>query len=605
MFCSNCGNKLAEEDKFCMVCGTPRYIQDASEEVEDTPVQEMDFEDQSEAGIEEFETESEESESEIEDIHSEENQEVESFEADEVDLDESTDESEIVPPINSTPIEEQELQETFEEDTYEELKDAEEFEPEEIANEPDFEESVFEDDSEESEVTPFMEDSNFATPSYEDDYANLSEAEEFEPTPVDEPNAHRESEPFIAQAPEEPMRSQRTQQAPPVNPTTEEGLNRRGQPKKEGKKKEGKKKGKGLIIGLIALIVIVVAGFFGFQYITTERAYEKAMDDGISEMLVSNYEAAEGHFKSAMDLKPNEDEASNLYNQTLLYNEALALFEEADYEGALEKANEAVTFESSSNASKALLTKTNELIAEIEQIESDLAKVIEDQDAARALMEAGSLESALGIVNELRRNPLLDDPMYKEFKSSVKTLHEEITAKISEEAENERVRAEEERQRELAEALEAAAEAEAAEAEAAAGEIDISGKSLNDYKAIDIEYARIIEMIGYPGSGTVYATKEPAGTAIVSNIADSPVFPQAVTYLTGEYTADGMIVYSSHGNGYITLYPVPSHWHQDDQSEEGYRKYAQEILDSAIDVYVEVGDEAKIISRLERTTFVK
>ena len=76
MFCSNCGNKLAEEDKFCMVCGTPRYIQDASEEVEDTPVQEIDFEDQSEAGIEEFEPESEESESEIEDIHSEENQEV-------------------------------------------------------------------------------------------------------------------------------------------------------------------------------------------------------------------------------------------------------------------------------------------------------------------------------------------------------------------------------------------------------------------------------------------------------------------------------------------------------------------------------------------------
>lgn len=543
MFCSNCGNKLAEEDKFCMVCGTPRYTEDTSEEVEETAAAEMDFEDQSEAGIEESETEIEESESEIEDIHSEENEEVESFEADEMVLDESTDESEIVPPI-----EEQELQETFEEDTYEELKDAEEFEP-----------------------------------------------EEFEPTPVDEPNAHRESEPFIAQAPEEPMRSQRTQQAPPVNPTTEEGLNRRGQPKKEGKKK-----GKGLIIGLIALIVIVVAGFFGFQYITTERAYEKAMDDGISEMLVSNYEAAEGHFKSAMDLKPNEDEASNLYNQTLLYNEALALFEEADYEGALEKANEAVTFESSSNASKALLTKTNELIAEIVQIESDLAKVIEDQDAARALMEAGSLESALGIVNELRRNPLLDDPMYKEFKSSVKTLHEEITAKISEEAENERVRAEEERQRELAEALEAAAEAEAA-----AGEIDIIGKSLNDYKAIDIEYARIIEMIGYPGSGTVYATKEPAGTAIVSNIADSPVFPQAVTYLTGEYTADGMIVYSSHGNGYITLYPVPSHWHQDDQSEEGYRKYAQEILDSAIDVYVEVGEEARIISRLERTTFVK
>lgn len=494
MFCSNCGNKLAEEDKFCMVCGTPRYTEDTSEEVEETAAEEMDFEDQSEAEI-------------------------------------------------VTPIEEQELGEVVEEKTYEKLQ----------------------------------------------------EAEEFEPTPVDEPNAQRESEPFIAPTPEEPMRSKQIQQTSPAPQTTEEKLNKRGKPKKEGKKKS-----KGVIIGLIALIVIAVVGFFGFQYITTERAYDKAMDDGISEMLVSNYKAAEGHFKSAMDLKPNEDEASNLYNQTLLYNEAMELFEEADYEGALEKANEAVTFESNSNASKALLTKTNELIAEIEQIESDLAKVIEDQDAARALMEAGSLESALGIVNELRRNLLLDDPMYKEFKSSVKTLHEEITAKISEEAENERVRAEEERQRELAEALEAAAEAEAA-----AGKIDISGKSLSDYKAIDIEYARIIEMIGYPGSGTVYATKEPAGTAIVSNIADSPVFPQAVTYLTGEYTADGMIVYSSHGNGYITIYPVPSHWHQDDQSEEGYRKYAQEILDSAIDVYVEVGDEAKIISRLERTTFVK
>ena len=58
MFCSNCGNKLAEEDKFCMVCWTQRYTEDTSEEVEETAAEEMDFEDQSEAGIEEFETES-------------------------------------------------------------------------------------------------------------------------------------------------------------------------------------------------------------------------------------------------------------------------------------------------------------------------------------------------------------------------------------------------------------------------------------------------------------------------------------------------------------------------------------------------------------------
>jgi len=66
--------------------------------------------------------------------------------------------------------------------------------------------------------------------------------------------------------------------------------------------------------------------------------------------------------------------------------------------------------------------------------------------------------------------------------------------------------------------------------------------------------------------------------------------------------AAGIITYHSHGDGYITRYPMPLHYHQEDQSEEGYEALAQEAIDDAEKILVEPFNPyevADIIGRVE------
>src|SRR5699024_10464068 len=60
-------------------------------------------------------------------------------------------------------------------------------------------------------------------------------------------------------------------------------------------------------------------------------------------------------------------------------------------------------------------------------------------------------------------------------------------------------------------------------------------------------------------------------------------YPEDVTHidLTSQEMAWGVITYSSMSNGKIIRYPMPLHYHQEDQSKEGYRKLAQDAIDNA------------------------
>lgn len=115
------------------------------------------------------------------------------------------------------------------------------------------------------------------------------------------------------------------------------------------------------------------------------------------------------------------------------------------------------------------------------------------------------------------------------------------------------------------------------------------------YDSLEIEYARIIMTINGEPSLDEWIVSAESGAPIVNvryNSTSDPTevsYPEDVTHLdlTSQGIAAGIITYSSHGDGHITRYPMPLHYHQEDQSEEGFRQLAQEALDDADSIYVE------------------
>ncbi|WP_146880634.1 hypothetical protein [Alkalibacterium putridalgicola] len=129
--------------------------------------------------------------------------------------------------------------------------------------------------------------------------------------------------------------------------------------------------------------------------------------------------------------------------------------------------------------------------------------------------------------------------------------------------------------------------------------------SLEGYSAQETEYARVLLMTGMVDSASsiIYISHYPAGSPVADGYEDSIKFLDPTTVIMGEYGYSGSITYASHGDGNITIYPMPSHWHQEDKSPEGYRTYAQEILDEAETVYVEPGNNRDIINIIDSVIF--
>lgn len=111
------------------------------------------------------------------------------------------------------------------------------------------------------------------------------------------------------------------------------------------------------------------------------------------------------------------------------------------------------------------------------------------------------------------------------------------------------------------------------------------------YSQSEIDYARIIMTINGEPSLDQWAVPvvnvryNSAGDH--SEVSNEVFYPENVTHLglTSQGMAAGIITYFSHDDGHITRYPTPLHYHQEDQSEEGYRQLAQEALGDAYDIY--------------------
>lgn len=77
-------------------------------------------------------------------------------------------------------------------------------------------------------------------------------------------------------------------------------------------------------------------------------------------------------------------------------------------------------------------------------------------------------------------------------------------------------------------------------------------------------------------------------------------WPQDTIILTGNASAQGQIFYSSNFDGSVSVYPMPSHWHQDprDLADDDYMtKYLNSILDDKKIVPIPAGNP-KLVKEL-------
>lgn len=135
-------------------------------------------------------------------------------------------------------------------------------------------------------------------------------------------------------------------------------------------------------------------------------------------------------------------------------------------------------------------------------------------------------------------------------------------------------------------------------------------ETLADYDDLSIEYARIYIQLGdNPDIETIYVDIIPAGELINPYIENGAVYPETVTRITGSRNIDGIITYSSNGDGTINLYNVPhTRFHRpnyDLMSEDEYIDYTYEIANNPQTVYVDPASDELVLDYIHRLSYLK
>lgn len=126
---------------------------------------------------------------------------------------------------------------------------------------------------------------------------------------------------------------------------------------------------------------------------------------------------------------------------------------------------------------------------------------------------------------------------------------------------------------------------------------------LAGYSAQEIEYARVwLEVTGNKDVEELNVSFISQGEPINTyEVEDSAVYPEDVVVLSGKIMADGIVIYSSNGNGTINLYAVPSHWQQGVVLEgQTMLEYTNTIVNNPAVVSLAVGDEQDVAVLVER-----
>ncbi|MDE1549351.1 hypothetical protein [Jeotgalibaca caeni] len=128
------------------------------------------------------------------------------------------------------------------------------------------------------------------------------------------------------------------------------------------------------------------------------------------------------------------------------------------------------------------------------------------------------------------------------------------------------------------------------------------------YSAEEIEYARVwLEVIGNQQVEELNISFISKGEPINSyEIEESATYPEDVIALSGNIMADGVVTYSSNGDGTINLYQVPSHWQQGVVPEgQTMLEYTNDIANNPVLVQVDTGNEQDVITLIEKQNIIE
>lgn len=138
-------------------------------------------------------------------------------------------------------------------------------------------------------------------------------------------------------------------------------------------------------------------------------------------------------------------------------------------------------------------------------------------------------------------------------------------------------------------------------------EEDTSDKTyLDDYTEEDIEYARIwMQFMEQQDITELNVNHVSAGTPINPHSDNSATYEEDVTILTADHTSDGIITYSSNGDGTINIYGVPSQFPPEDyvEEEEGMSMYdyTHQVIEDTATEEVKPLDDKSVANFIETT----
>ena len=130
--------------------------------------------------------------------------------------------------------------------------------------------------------------------------------------------------------------------------------------------------------------------------------------------------------------------------------------------------------------------------------------------------------------------------------------------------------------------------------------------ALSKYSSRQIEYARVWLQLG-PNQeiDNLYVKQIPKGTPLNPDDDTSIKYPEDVVQLSGSRSVDGVVTYSSNGDGTINVYNVPLRWYggsppPEDIDKERVQEEMRNIINNTDQVYINPNYEEKVIAVIKK-----
>ncbi|MGY0691872.1 hypothetical protein ACW2QC_03655 [Virgibacillus sp. FSP13] len=121
---------------------------------------------------------------------------------------------------------------------------------------------------------------------------------------------------------------------------------------------------------------------------------------------------------------------------------------------------------------------------------------------------------------------------------------------------------------------------------------DDESNALSNYSSDEIEFARVWLQLGANQAiEKLYAKHISAGEPLNPDDETSTDYPEDVVQLSGARLVDGVVTYSSNGDGTINIYKVPKRW--DGKNPAGEDTYKR-ITENTKKVSIAPGDDEKV-----------